>query len=848
MSEKSETPTKQLKPKDCHPFEDEQNTVDKDVRLKIVKEKQNEERQRKLEEIKAQAFAAQRFKEQKEQERRQRLEEMRIKEEIRRQQVEERKKAINEAERDRLESILRRNQQRENRLETKRRNERSSLVFAFGSSTPRNLDPNDLSSSFWGHRRATSTQNITTYSNSSLTRRGTERDIENGTKKRATSAGGLERAGESSLPTTPAGCASGYLGRRRTDLMPTIPSRDSLSNSSRKSLSHSPGRAYSMTRLDQLAKPRQRPDLPALNESDSSFRPLSHRTHHQSSVTRSMSHLAVSKARQPVQLQQRKSLNKSDSRSMDQLSYGPVIMPRTTRASQLRQGKLQASSNSSDASSRPSSSMSHQSTTSVTSSVSVRHRPSSGPRKPRPASIAITGVSANQDKKLDLTKPPLPKRKSITKSTEKVSKSKPSTGENTPKPLVSPTATEIISVIERKVNGEAHKKPPDAAQAPEAQHTAEAASVEPRPAQEVATDDLLNLDSDKNVSAPAQQTEIEIKTSIPLENITETDSNGTQAQTVETNVNKSENLPQVVDTKVTDNKIASEKTVNNVDATLTTSLVENRETTVTQSKEMTSSVNNELSINKDMSSSQISNEMTASQIKAIISTEEEAKAAIAERRRLAKEEAARRAEQERLRVEAEQKAELERQRQEEEQVRLLIEAQRAAEEQRLNEAIQEAKRREEEEQRRKEEEARLKALREEADRKARLEAEKQKAEQQERLIKEEKEREARRKRVEAIMLRTRGKQNTNSQQNSEESSENKSENKVNGTKPLIEEQNGPNVVKEERVDNIIQEDAVKNANSVSIETINNSTDSMNSNNLWQSTTQPYGNFVLNNNS
>ncbi|XP_044766143.1 caldesmon-like isoform X9 [Coccinella septempunctata] len=671
-------------------------TVDKDVRLKIVKEKQNEERQRKLEEIKAQAFAAQRFKEQKEQERRQRLEEMRIKEEIRRQQVEERKKAINEAERDRLESILRRNQQRENRLETKRRNERSSLVFAFGSSTPRNLDPNDLSSSFWGHRRATSTQNITTYSNSSLTRRGTERDIENGTKKRATSAGGLERAGETS--------------------------------------------------------------------------------------------------------------------------------------------------------SRPSSSMSHQSTTSVTSSVSVRHRPSSGPRKPRPASIAITGVSANQDKKLDLTKPPLPKRKSITKSTEKVSKSKPSTGENTPKPLVSPTATEIISVIERKVNGEAHKKPPDAAQAPEAQHTAEAASVEPRPAQEVATDDLLNLDSDKNVSAPAQQTEIEIKTSIPLENITETDSNGTQAQTVETNVNKSENLPQVVDTKVTDNKIASEKTVNNVDATLTTSLVENRETTVTQSKEMTSSVNNELSINKDMSSSQISNEMTASQIKAIISTEEEAKAAIAERRRLAKEEAARRAEQERLRVEAEQKAELERQRQEEEQVRLLIEAQRAAEEQRLNEAIQEAKRREEEEQRRKEEEARLKALREEADRKARLEAEKQKAEQQERLIKEEKEREARRKRVEAIMLRTRGKQNTNSQQNSEESSENKSENKVNGTKPLIEEQNGPNVVKEERVDNIIQEDAVKNANSVSIETINNSTDSMNSNNLWQSTTQPYGNFVLNNNS
>ncbi|XP_045482924.1 ensconsin isoform X2 [Harmonia axyridis] len=848
MAEKSETPTRQLKSKDCHPFEDE-NTVDKDVRLKIVKEKQNEERQRKLEEIKAQAFAAQRFKEQKEQERRQRLEEMRIKEDIRRQQVEERKKAINEAERDRLESILRRNQQRENRLETKKRNERS-LVFAFGSSTPRNLDPNDITPSFWGHRRATSTQNITTYSNSSsLTRRGTERDIENSSKKRATSAGGLERAGESSLPTTPAGCASGYLGRRRTDLMPTIPSRDSLSNASRKSLSHSPGRAYSMTRLDQLAKPRQRPDLPALNESDMSFRPLSHRSYHQSSVTLSMSHLAVSKTR-PVQLQPRKNLNKSDSRSMDLLSYGPVIMPRTTRATQLRQSKMQASSNSSDASSRPSSSMSHQSTTSVTSSVSVRHRPMSGPRKPRPASIAVTGVSVNQDKKLDVTKPPLPKRKSITKSTERVSKSKPSTGENTPKSLVSPTATEIISVIERKVNGdvgEAHKKPPDSAPTAEAQKNLEA-TVESKPAQEVVTDDLLNIDSEERISsASAQQTEIESKTSIPIENKTETDSHSNLAQIEEIIVNKNENLPQVVDTKVTDNKM-SEKAVDNVETTLTTSLVENRETTVSQTKEMTSSVYNELNVSKEMSTSQISSEMTASMIKAKISTEEEAKAAIAERRRLAKEEAARKAEQERLRVEAEQKAELERQRQEEEQVRLLIEAQRAAEEQRLNEAIQEAQRREEEEQKRKEEEARLKAFKEEADRKARLEAEKQKAEQQERLIKEEKEREARRKRVEAIMLRTRGKQNTNNQQNSEESSENKSENKVNGTKPLIEEQNGPNIVKEERVDNIIQDDPVKNANSVSIDTTNSSTDSMNSNNLWQTSTQPYGNFVLNNNS
>lgn len=145
--------------------------------------------------MKSQALAAQRFKEQKEQERRQRLEELRVKEDERRQQVEERKRAINEAERDRLESILKRNQEREARIEAKRRNERSSLVFAFGSSTPRVLGPGETSSSFWGHRRATSTQNIM-YAAAPLTRRQSERELDGGSKKRATSAGGLERSGE----------------------------------------------------------------------------------------------------------------------------------------------------------------------------------------------------------------------------------------------------------------------------------------------------------------------------------------------------------------------------------------------------------------------------------------------------------------------------------------------------------------------------------------------------------------------------------------------------------------------------------------------------------------------------
>lgn len=54
-------------------------------------------------------------------------------------------------------------------------------------------------------------------------------------------------------------------------------------------------------------------------------------------------------------------------------------------------------------------------------------------------------------------------------------------------------------------------------------------------------------------------------------------------------------------------------------------------------------------------------------------------------------------------------------------------------------------------------------MKEEADKKAREEAERLKAELQKKLEIEEKEREARRKRVEAIMLRTRGKTSGNYQ-------------------------------------------------------------------------------------
>lgn len=100
------------------------------------------------------------------------------------------------------------------------------------------------------------------------------------------------------------------------------------------------------------------------------------------------------------------------------------------------------------ASSRPSSSLSQQSTSSVTSSVNLRHR--STPRQPRPVSIAVTGITfdvKNETKKSE--KPPLPKaRKSSIGSRQSKLKKKAaavSPTDGSPKTLASPvTDSEVL--------------------------------------------------------------------------------------------------------------------------------------------------------------------------------------------------------------------------------------------------------------------------------------------------------------------------------------------------------------------------------------------------------------------
>ncbi|XP_051156772.1 ensconsin isoform X19 [Leptopilina boulardi] len=576
----------------------------KDVdRAKLVRERQNEERQRKLEELRKQALAAQRSLELREEKRRKRIDELRSRDNDRRIQVEEKKRLIWEAERERREAILRKNQEREARIEAKRRNERSHIVFAFGSSTPRMLEPADTGgSTFWGTRRATSTTNVMMFPTAlPLTRRSSERELDNN-KKRATSAGGLDRK---------------------------------------------PGEG-------------------------------------------------------------------------------------------IRSGEATPNSHS-----RPHSSMSQQSACSVGNSI-VNLRPRTAtPRRPRPASIAGTGVSIperhNVLGEMKLTKdskPPLPKVHSTPK-----------------KPLIPKAAAEMIRKPSDKLIKSARASPrvtPKATpiQSPGVEHvplirenTTEI--IRPFEAKYAKLDEKLEEKTDQGSEKieiqqdvkPVEVKVVEMKKEVKLhEPVTTTLAKSTQEESILENLSTA--IQDIALNKKDDN--AGKK-----------------------SPELDLKSEIEIDEQVDMSASMIA--------KIKITTEEEAKAALAERRRIAREQAEREAELERLRLEEQARLEAERLRAEEEEQRRLEEETlrlaneaKQAEEQRLRLAIEEATKREEEDRKKREEEAKQKQEKEEAEKKAREEAEKQRIEMAERLKKEEEERIARRKRVEAIMLRTRGKNQSNS--------------------------------------------------------------------------------------
>ncbi|XP_055915587.1 ensconsin isoform X5 [Eupeodes corollae] len=734
---------------------------DREEKLRLAKERQNEERQKKIEELKAQAEAAQKYREQKEEERKRRIEEIRLRDTEKRQQVEERKKAIIEAEKERREYILRKNQEREARLEVKKR-DRNSIGFAFGSSTPRLLEPADFGtvspSIYWGHRRSTSITNVA-YTGAPLSRRSSERELADGSKKRATSASGADRHDEDNVDS--AHIAFRSVARRKTDLMPTIPSPRDTHYGSKSSLSttpRTPGRAFSMNRLDQLAQPIRRNgehiraivererqhQLEMLMETeslDSSSMAASKRSRNHSNggsrknMSRSMTHL-VSSGHSKLSLSKHIDSNGSTFRPLNEMEckvLNQITARRKTTQSSVSTGYRSGdvTPGGSNNTSRPGSAMS--TSTNMSMSGYVHRRPATTPRKPRPASIAGTGVSLDEiNKQREKHRTPV---KNSTQTTPKRSSL-----------MTTSTSSSRVSSVERKTPA---KK--DVAQ--NRVQTTPKSSLSKTSSSEKLKDKSKEMTQSLILENPKTKDEKNALNVVKTEEASEQ-----QVVTIDSS-------PSDVDTET---KSIGETVISN---TIETELSEEKADQGNE-KEIKKEGNNskegsvvrevQLLSEKDKQDSNI-NDMSASMIaKSKITTEEEAKAALAERRRVAREEAERQAELERQRLEAERLAEIKRQEEEaererkfEEEAHRLAQEQRKAEEERLRQAIEEVSRREEEERLRREEEEKQRVEREEAEKKAKEEAEKQKIEVAERLKREEKEREERRKRVEAIMSRTR---------------------------------------------------------------------------------------------
>ncbi|XP_073985641.1 uncharacterized protein isoform X34 [Rhodnius prolixus] len=716
---------------DHNSIEGKEGQLDREERLRILREKQNEDRQRKLDELKQQALAAQKFREQKEEERRRRLEELRMRDTDRRHQVEERKRQIWEAERDRREAILRKNQEREARIESKRKNERSSIVFAFGSSTPRMLEPGDTGSSYWASRRATSTTNVMTLSLTTaaspggpLTRRSSERELDgSGSKKRAASAGGIDRK---------------------------------IHHDPLRMTSSSIYEVFQWGGDDDYSPHYSHKAVIDRNES------FLYRNDEMDGVTGAVSTVACRNAgRKKTDLTP--TVPQSASR---EAVCSPTPGTRTPRSAKthpgLRSGEMTPS--------RPQSSMSQHSVTSQlsTASASLRSRSATTPRKPRPVSIAVTGITSPADKGLvkspsvggvGTDRPPLPKVHSSKKSSNTATSSTNATAAKTEHPKkqsadkAKPTKTSTVNTPKAT--------PVHSPLVESGESTTSSISNEPKSQIETNVETVTTT-----VTAEGTPKEEEPQKEPP------------QTQPIEEIIPQKEPVLQEEGTQPPQPKqeIITEQP---------------QETPQQQQQQQPQPPNaaNTTSVNQPTQQLENGNtelpdtEMTSSMIAKIrITTEEEAKAALAERRRLAREQAEREAELERQRLEAERLAEEERlrkeeeeqRRMEEEQLRLLEEA-RVAEELRLKQAIEEAQKREEEERKRKEEELKLKLEKEEAEKKAKEEAEKMRLEMEQRLKKEEEDRQARRKRVEAIMLRTRGKggmSTTTPTKDGEESEEN----------------------------------------------------------------------------
>ncbi|CAF4841003.1 unnamed protein product [Pieris macdunnoughi] len=199
-------------------------------RARLARERREAEQRKRLDELRAHAAAAQAQREKRDEDRRKRQADQRARDDDRRQQVEERKRAIWEASISRREALLQRERDRTERLERARAARSAPRpAFAFGSSTPRLLEPVDSAGFFWAARRAASTTNVM-YASAPLTRRASALQLDSS-----------DTDNKDEADRSPQAVMWSSVARRRTDLVPTVPAP------------RAPGRAYSMTRLDKLA-------------------------------------------------------------------------------------------------------------------------------------------------------------------------------------------------------------------------------------------------------------------------------------------------------------------------------------------------------------------------------------------------------------------------------------------------------------------------------------------------------------------------------------------------------------------------------------------------------------------
>ncbi|XP_035715732.1 MAP7 domain-containing protein 1 isoform X3 [Folsomia candida] len=709
-------------------------------RIHLLKEKQDHDRLKKLEELKEQAFAASRLRDEQDSRRKKHFEELVKKEDERRRQAEERRRMLDE---ERKLTLQAKWESKSTKPCPRAQSAKPAPVFAFGSCTPRLID-NQVDGSLWKSQY-----------NLNVTR---------APGMRASSATDLHLQQNEGADAMRVFC-----GRRRTDLTPTIPIKREVydmsasmmsTRSTTSSRGGGSGRVFyssvSMTRLDRSRSP-------------------------------GCGNLAISAQHQ------HQGQRPSRSKSTTHLASTGLKMTRTEILRQaLAQKKDKDGGFRSVDQSRPPSSMSSSIMTSSThSQVPMRPRNMTS-RKSRPASVHVTGITqqenTNNNNGDHRVLPPSSSRRRMDASQERKTTSStptapPPAEKKKPEPRkilsgkISPSpSTPSRNNNQQQLPGEtgtmkrpikrtpsAPKEKPTAAAAAEVKKVEK--QEEPAVAAVGAFADTNPFSANNNpFSESAKEintvNENELVNTVPVGHV-ELNNSKNYVESMNGNRKVIENFESIESAFASGSDYSSKTPEPNPVNGQEEIQVSAMDDLLGSELDFTATTNNVLLVaevnNKSVSPTPLDTEDSS---KPKIMTEEQAKAAIAEKRKLAREAVEREAA---LKLE-EQRLEEERQRLEAEEADRFARESRAAEEERLRIAIEEQQKREEEERQRQIEDEKARIEKEKQEREAAREAEKVRLEMEERLKREEEERLERRKRVEAIMARTRKKEQEQQQQ------------------------------------------------------------------------------------